>query len=141
MGLMFVVYLVDLLDTIKIASGVLLGCLIALGGFSLLGFLDKCGEEREMYTAHWKKNCLWLKTATLMFVLLVFIPSTNTIKYMGAAYLVQTTYESEFVQEAGSLAGKAVINQLKTWSKANPDINTLLESIGQTKSNVKTIKK
>lgn len=140
MELVWLVYLVDLLNTVKIASGVLLGCLIALALLCLLGYIERHSEDKKAeYIQWWKKNCLWHKTIALMLTLCVFIPSTDTIKYMAAGYLVQTTYQSEFVQQAGSLAGKAVINQLRTWSEANPDINTLLESIEQTKGKVEVV--
>jgi len=140
MELMLVVYLVDLLNTIKEASGVALGCLIALATVSLLGFVDKVREEdKKDYSIWWKKNMLWHKTAATLLALIIFVPSTDTIKYMGAAYLVQATYESEFAKEAGSLAGKAVTNQLRKWAESNPDIETLIESVDQTQTKLETV--
>jgi hypothetical protein len=48
---------------------------------------------------------------------------------MGAAYLVQSVYESKEVREIGSLASDAVKNQLKVWATDNEEINTLLETV------------
>jgi hypothetical protein len=140
MELMFVVYMVDLLNTIKQAAGVILGGLVTLALVSLIGFVDKVRkEDKEVYTIWWKKNMLWHKTAAILLAMCVFVPSTDAIKYMGAAYLIQTTYESGFVQEAGGLAGKAVTNQLRKWAEANPDIDGLLESVGETKGKLETV--
>lgn len=81
-----------------------------------------------------------LKVAALsMLVLHLLLPSEKTLQYAGGAYLIQTTYESGFVQEAGGLAGKAVINQLRKWSTDNPDIDSLLESVGETKGKLETV--
>ena len=140
MELMLVVYSVDLLNTIKIASGVGLMLLALLAGLGLMVFLDKhYKEEKAEAYQWWKKYCLWHKTAMLLVVLCVFLPSQKTMTYMGAAYLVQTSYESDFVQEAGSLAGKAVTNQLRKWAESNPDIETLIESVDQTQTKLETV--
>ena len=48
--------------------------------------------------------------AITMLSLHLLLPTEKTLQYAGAAYLIQSTYESEFVQEAGSLAGKAITN-------------------------------
>lgn len=56
----------------------------------------------------------------------VLLPSDNTIKYMAGAYLIQSTYDSEFVQTALPLGQKAVINQLERWSKDSEELKDLL---------------
>lgn len=64
-----------------------------------------------------------------LFVIALLIPSQQTMKYIGAAYLIQTTFESEFVQESITLSQKAVIKQLQTWSEDDADIKRLLNSV------------
>lgn len=81
----------------------------------------------------------WLTITVLSLHLL--LPTEKTLQYAGAAYLIQSTYESEFVQEAGSLAGKAITNQLRKWATDNPDVNGLLESIEQTKNQAEKLVK
>jgi len=81
----------------------------------------------------------WLTIAMLSLHLL--LPTEKTLQYAGAAYLIQNTYESEFVQEAGSLAGKAITNQLRKWATDNPDVNGLLESLEQTKEQAEKLVK
>ncbi len=140
MELMLVVYLVDLLNTIKVASGVGLVCLVTLALVGLIGFVDKTRkEEKEAYAIFWKQNMFWHKTAALLVALSVLLPSTETVKCMAAGYLVQTAYESDFAQEAGSLTGKAVTNQLRKWAESNPDIETLIESVDQTQTKLETV--
>lgn len=79
--------------------------------------------------------------AITMLSLHLLLPTEKTLQYAGAAYLIQSTYESEFVQEAGSLAGKAITNQLRKWATDNPDVNGLLESLEQTKDNAEKLVK
>jgi len=81
----------------------------------------------------------WL--AITMLSLHLLLPTEKTLQYAGAAYLIQSTYESEFVQEAGSLAGKAITNQLRKWATDNPDVNGLLESLEQTKEQAEKLVK
>jgi hypothetical protein len=81
----------------------------------------------------------WL--AITMLSLHLLLPTEKTLQYAGAAYLIQSTYESEFVQEAGSLAGKAITNQLRKWATDNPDVNGLLESLEQTKDKAEKLAK
>jgi hypothetical protein len=81
----------------------------------------------------------WL--AITMLSLHLLLPTEKTLQYAGAAYLIQNTYESEFVQEAGSLAGKAITNQLRKWATDNPDVNGLLESLEQTKDQAEKLVK
>lgn len=79
--------------------------------------------------------------AVTLLCLHLFLPTEKTLQYAAGAYLIQTTYESEFVQEAGSLAGKAVTNQLRKWAESNPDIDTLLESVEATKQKAESVAK
>jgi hypothetical protein len=79
--------------------------------------------------------------AITMLSLHLLLPTEKTLQYAGAAYLIQSTYESEFVQEAGSLAGKAITNQLRKWATDNPDVNGLLESLEQTKNQAEKLVK
>ena len=43
---------------------------------------------------------------------------------------MQTTFESDFVQESATLSQKAIIKQLKVWAADSPDIKPLLNEIG-----------
>lgn len=79
--------------------------------------------------------------AITMLCLHLMLPTEKTLQYAAGAYLIQTTYESDFVQEAGSLAGKAVTNQLRKWAESNPDIDTLLESVETTKDKAEAVVK
>lgn len=79
--------------------------------------------------------------AITMLCLNLMLPTEKTLQYAAGAYLIQTTYESDFVQEAGSLAGKAVTNQLRKWAESNPDIDTLLESVETTKDKAEAVVK
>lgn len=79
--------------------------------------------------------------AVTLLGLHLFLPTEKTLQYAAGAYLLQTTYESDFVQEAGSLAGKAVTNQLRKWAESNPDIDTLLESVEVTKEKADSVVK
>lgn len=75
------------------------------------------------------KRFFYTKTVATVFAIAILIPSEQTMKYMGAAYLLQSTFESEFVQETVSLSQKAVIKQLQSWAEDNTDIEQLLESV------------
>ena len=75
------------------------------------------------------KRYFYTKSVVTVFWLAILIPSEQTMKYMGAAYLLQSTFESEFVQETVSLSQKAVIKQLQSWAEDNTDIEQLLESV------------
>ena len=77
--------------------------------------------------------------AVTLLCLHLFLPTEKTLQYAAGAYLIQTTYQSDFVQEAGSLAGKAVTNQLRKWAESNPDIDTLLESVEATKDKAEAV--
>lgn len=76
---------------------------------------------------YWKK---YFPTKTLVAVLFFawIIPSQQTMKYIAAGYLIQETFQSEFVQESITLSQKAVINQLQSWAEDDTEIKSLLES-------------
>jgi hypothetical protein len=148
MELAIVVYLVGLVGSLSenlpsIMKGLI--CLSVLGGvlvvFDFLCRLEDVDSSDGSWTTKTNYIFFWPKTFITLLVLHVSLPTQDTIKYMGAAYLVQTTYESEFVQEAGSLAGKAVTNQLRKWAESNPDIDSLIQSVDETKQSVETLSK
>jgi hypothetical protein len=95
-------------------------------------------HKQAVVDVHFNK-LKWLTVTMLSLHLL--LPTEKTLQYAGAAYLIQSTYESEFVQEAGSLAGKAITNQLRKWATDNPDVNGLLESLEQTKNQAEKLVK
>jgi hypothetical protein len=70
------------------------------------------------------KRITWV--CYMLIGLQVLLPSDNTIKYMAGAYLIQSTYDSEFVQTALPLGQKAVLNQLERWSKDSEELKDLL---------------
>lgn len=129
MELALLVYVVNLIADLKgfltftlaVVSAVTVACLV----ISLFATLE---EGFDYVKVFWKK---YYPVKTIIFVLLLswIIPSTQTMKYAGAAYLIQTTFESEFVQETVTLSQKAVIKQLQTWAEDNTDIQELIESV------------
>lgn len=109
---------------------------------ALIGSIRKEVVQFELTKTPLDVNINKLKyIVVVMLCLHLFLPTEKTLQYAAGAYLIQTTYQSEFVQEAGSLAGKAVTNQLKKWAESNPDIDTLLDSVEVTKDKVDTISK
>lgn len=86
---------------------------------------------------HWDKqirvNCLKYvfipKTLAMLMFITWIIPSEKTIQYMAGAYLLQSVYQSDIVNKAAPLAEKAILNQLQTWAKDNPDVATLIETL------------
>lgn len=62
----------------------------------------------------------------LMIALNIFLPSDTTMKYMAGAYLLQSTYQTEFVQKAIPLSQKAVLNQLNRWAEDSTELKNLL---------------
>lgn len=48
------------------------------------------------------------------------------VNCMAGAYLLQSSYQSEFVQTALPLGQKAVLNQLKRWSEDSEELKDLL---------------
>lgn len=127
MELALLVYSIDLILKVNVVSWSIFALIVMTPCFAFLGtLLDK--EDSMLARISFKK---YLKPKIVGGVLLIsiLIPSGQTIKYMGAAYLIQETFESEFVQETVSLSQKAVIKQLQTWAEDNTDIEQLLESV------------
>lgn len=125
MELALLVWLVDLLGS---AEKGLIGLLIILGATGLFGgfwILLDSGELSAKY--------LYWKTALAVGFLIVLIPSEKTIQYMAGAYLIQTAYQSEFVNKASELGQKAILNQLSKWAEDNPEVKTLLETAAEVK--------
>ena len=130
MELAVVVYLVGFIERVS----TFLGLSLMLMGFAALITLGALVVNHGTYNAEErtpriKSRGYWPKTFFASAILLVILPSQDTIKYMGAAYLVQSVYESKEVREIGSLASDAVKNQLKVWATDNEEINTLLETV------------
>lgn len=59
-------------------------------------------------------------------VLHTLLPSKQTALYGVGAYLLQTTFTSEFVQESMTLSQKAILQTLKSWSDDSPDLKEVL---------------
>ena len=132
MELAILVYVIDLVLKLSELSEAFLGIVF---GFILVWFLVLLfGSIEDFYSKedfkrHFKKY-FPLKTTVLAGIFVFLIPNTQTMKYVGAAYLVQTTFESEFVQETATLSQKAIVNQLKEWAGDAPEIKPMLEQIG-----------
>lgn len=125
MELALLVWLVDLLGSAEKGLGLLLTILLVVGTTSILGFMIFAEEINTKY-AYWK-------TAIAVGFLIVLIPSEKTIQYMAGAYLIQTAYQSEFVNKASELGQKAILNQLSKWAEDNPEVKTLLETAAEVK--------
>ena len=120
MELALLVYLVDLLSTLgKVFAATAIFGVTLTGGYAFIVY-----EEVDNY----KDYCYW-KTFILLGVISVLIPSEKTMQYMAGAYLVQSIYQSEFIDKATPLAEKAILNQLQAWAKDNPDVATLIENV------------
>ncbi len=127
MELALLVWLVDLLGTLG-TVGIALSCVILgiqslIGGFQLI---DGCFDD---FTS-WNKKYFPLKTFIFVCIISVLIPNEKTMKYMGAAYLIQTTFESDFVQESATLSQKAILNQLGGWSADSEEVKELIKGVG-----------
>jgi hypothetical protein len=72
------------------------------------------------------KKFMYFKTSIFLLVLSIIIPNEKTAQYMAGAYLIQSSYESDFVQKATPLAQQAILNQLKTWAKDNKELDVLV---------------
>ena len=150
MELMFLVWLVDLLVTLDNAIGgvldniepifalTIVGCVV---GFMFYGMIFQ--PDGETMVRDLKKVFSIVKTSfkkryiIIPLVLAWLIPSPKVMMYMGGAYLAQSTFESDFVQETATLSQKAVINQLTLWSEEAPELNEVLESLGVDQENIK----
>ena len=128
MELALLVYVVDLLSKLShfLSSGLIVCCILTVVG-GVFSVLAKLIEDKDYF--HYWKNYYPVKTIIATLFLVWVIPSTQTMKYIAAGYLIQETFESEFVQETVSLSQKAVIKQLQTWAEDNTDIEQLLESV------------
>lgn len=128
MELLWLVYIVDLISKLggflTFFIGTVTGISLITIFVSAVAFLE-CDVDIKPY---WKKY-FPLKTIVAALLLTWIIPSTQTMKFMAAGYLIQTTFESEFVQETVTLSQKAVIKQLQTWAEDNTDIQELIESV------------
>lgn len=127
MELAILVYAVDLIMKVSIWLWVGFGISVALPCLTWLDHMMYPSDIRAAKDSF--KRWFNIKLVLPLFVIALLIPSQQTMKYIGAAYLVQTTFESEFVQESITLSQKAVIKQLQTWSEDDADIKSLLNSV------------
>lgn len=125
MELALLVYGVDLLMKISFSLWVALATLVTIPSLGWLYGLEEGGftKAKEAFS-----SMLNIKMAIPLFVVALVIPSQQTMKYIAAGYLVQETFQSEFVQESITLSQKAVINQLQSWAEDDTEIKSLLES-------------
>ncbi len=132
MELAILVYIVDLITGL---DSFLTKALAGFVGFTaaalVIGFLASVIENCYTLKQMWDfiKKYYPVKTLSIVLFVVWLIPSTQTIKYMGSAYLIQNTFQSEFVQESITLSQKAVINQLQSWAVEDTEIKSLLESV------------
>lgn len=128
MELALLVYGVDLLLNLNVVLWVVFAIAVVIPCATWLrsagGYPANFAKGMENF-----KRFFYTKTVATVFVVAILIPSEQTMKYMGAAYLLQSTFESEFVQETVSLSQKAVIKQLQSWAEDNTDIEQLLHSV------------
>lgn len=132
MELALLVYIVDLITGLDSFLTKLLYITAACSAAGLLiGVLASIIEE--VYSL--KQMLMFIKkyypVKTLLAALFTvwLIPSQDTMKYIAAGYLIQETFESEFVQETVTLSQKAVIKQLHVWSEDNSDLQELIKSV------------
>ena len=127
MELMWLVYGIDLILKVNVISWIVFALSVTIPCVAFICTLmstDKLDPAQVSFKKYFK-----VKVMVGMLVGSLLVPSEQTMKYMGAAYLIQETFESEFVQETVSLSQKAVIKQLQTWAEDNTDIEQLLESV------------
>lgn len=127
MELALLVWFVDLLSKLGSFSFAILlifgGLGIAAGVASIPAKAEGCDVKH-----YWKKY-FPVKTLFAALLLVWLIPSEQTMKYIAAGYLIQTTFESDFAQEAITLSQKAAIKQLQVWSEGDSDIQELIKSV------------
>lgn len=132
MELALLVYVVDLLSKLGgFLSAAMFGTFMVTAFLAVISVMCLgSGTEEDIngMKSLWKRYYP-VKTILAALFLMWVIPSTQTMKYIAAGYLIQETFESEFVQETVSLSQKAVIKQLQTWAEDNADIEQLLESV------------
>lgn len=140
MELAILVYVIDLLLKVVSFSK---GFLWVMTGVSVMwalvaGSANADGlYETEDAKRHFKKFYPY-KLMILAGFLIFLIPNQQTMKYIGAGYLVQSTFESDFVQETATLSQKTIIKQLRVWAEDSPEIKPLLNEIGA--ENVELVK-
>ncbi len=134
MELALLVYVVNLLVNIDdFFNGVvvIMFFLATAGGFfTAIYYSDHEGTWSDWRSVMYK-YCLWPKLLIMSLIISWVIPDEKTIQYMAGAYIIQETYQSEFVQQAGTLAGKAVLNQLAVWAEDNGEVEKLLKQLEQ----------
>jgi len=132
MELVLLVWVIDLLLNVDNFLAAMLICIAGLSAvyFLIAGLASIGGDYSSQDCKRHLKKYVPYKTIIAALVITWLIPSSQTMKYMGAAYLVQTTFESEFVQETATLSQKAIINQLTVWAEDTPDIVPVLEELG-----------
>lgn len=132
MELALLVYIVDLITGLDSFLTKLLYITTACSAAGLLiGFLVATVEDvyslKQMFA--FIKKYYPVKTLLAALFTVWLIPSQATMKYIAAGYLIQETFESEFVQETVTLSQKAVIKQLQVWSEDNSDLQELIKSV------------
>lgn len=137
MELALLVWLVDVIGSIKEVMGLSIFLIITVTlafGLITLFMIDNTynKEEKEQCKVRFKKYFIY-KTLIALVLAQVLIPSEKTIQYMAGAYLIQTAYQSEFVNKASELGQKAVLNQLSKWAEDNPEVKTLLDTAAEVK--------
>lgn len=127
MELALLVWVVDLLSKLGGFLGFALTLFSAVTFIALFGTMFALADRYEV-KSYWKK---YFPTKTLFVALFLvwIIPSQQTMKYIAAGYLIQETFESEFVRETVTLSQKAVIKQLQVWAEGDNDIQELLNSV------------
>ena len=127
MELALLVWGVDLLSKLGDFLEATLTIFGVVVGMALFGSMVALCENYKI-KPYWKKY-FPTKTLSVMLFFVWIIPSQQTMKYIAAGYLIQETFESEFVQETVTLSQKAVIKQLQVWSEGDNDIQELLNSV------------
>lgn len=143
MELALLVYIVDLITGLDSFLTGLLKITVAFSGAGLfLGFLVSVMEKPYSLNQMFMFIKKYYPVKTLLAILFTvwIIPSQATMKYIAAGYLIQTTFESEFVKETVTLSQKAVIKQLQVWSEDNSDLQELIKSVDLPLSNNSTKK-
>jgi hypothetical protein len=145
MNLLSVVYFVNLLVSADNFLNGLIGALIIIALIAVVVVLAHLGDFSEEETVVFKqkayKYALWPKTILFSIFMCWVIPNEKTMQYMAGAYIIEQTYNSDFVQQASTLAGKAVLNQLANWAEDNSDVETLLNQLKQQGVNVPNVDK
>ena len=142
MELAILVYVIDLLLKVVEYSELFLWIMLVITIiWALVVVSEKSDLPFEDVEEHIKRNIKKYYPYKLMILagfLIFLIPNQQTMKYMGAGYLVQSTFESDFVQETATLSQKAIIKQLRVWAEDSPEIKPLLKEIGA--ENVEIVK-